>query len=150
MRIERTQAQQLAAASFEHEKRWAKPYRAFGHELPARYAGMRNAWVAYHAGATWMGGGNREYTALAHSLDIRLQNATAEVERLRQRWDQHIAAAKHAEERVCHRIDNFERCGECEACILLDSERDALLTPGCTATDAADEAERAASNRGGR
>jgi hypothetical protein len=101
---ERTEAQKYAARSFTHEKRWAKlcraftheqrwakPYRAFTHELPARFAGMRNAWVAYHAGAPWM---NPWRETLQDNARL-----TAEVERWRVRTDdlRRLVSAKRIE-----------------------------------------------------
>ena len=51
----RTEAQECAAASFRSEAYWASPRRRMSDAgLTRRYIEMRNAWVAYHAGAPWM------------------------------------------------------------------------------------------------
>lgn len=80
----RSEAKELAERDFCHEKKWAHPSRAFGHELPLRYARMRNAWVAYHAGASWMHPGQSAMVRMARS-NAQLR---AEAERMRKQRDE--------------------------------------------------------------
>lgn len=56
--------------------------------------------------------------------------ALGEVARLKAQWAGHIRRAKWEEERTCMLADGFEPCGECEACLLRDAERDAEIEDG--------------------